>query len=163
MTDPRSTAIIDRPAVSEPLAFGESLSSWFIEPQLNPANCVPEETVGAYPTLRKYGASPLRQQKIPREYLKMPAEERDARIRTLRSELGDRLVILGHHYQRDEVIQFADFRGDSFKLSQQAATAQKAEYIALLRRPLHGRECRHPLAAEPKGDPAEPGGRLLDG
>jgi quinolinate synthase len=128
MTDTRSTATIDRPAASEPLAFGESLSSWFIEPQLNPANCVPEETVGAYPTLRKYGASPLRQQKIPREYLKMPAEERDSRIRALRNQLGDRLVILGHHYQRDEVIQFADFRGDSFKLSQQAATVRNAEY-----------------------------------
>ena len=39
------------------------------------------------------------------------------------------LVILGHHYQRDEVIQFADFRGDSFKLSQQAAARGDAEYI----------------------------------
>ena len=64
MTESRSTATIERP-VTAPLAFGESLSSWFIEPQLNPANCVPEESVGAYPTLRKYGASPLRQQKIP--------------------------------------------------------------------------------------------------
>ena len=94
MTESRSTATIERPTAA-PLAFGESLSSWFIEPQLNPANCVPEETVGAYPTLRKYGASPLRQQKIPREYFKMPAEERDARIWALRHELGDKLVILG--------------------------------------------------------------------
>jgi len=127
MTESRSTATIERPTAA-PLAFGESLSSWFIEPQLNPANCVPEETVGAYPTLRKYGASPLRQQKIPREYFKMPADERDAKIWALRRELGDRLVILGHHYQRDEVIQFANFRGDSFKLSQQAATVRNAEY-----------------------------------
>ena len=127
MTDSRSTATIDRPA-TEPLPFGESLTSWFIEPQLNPASCVPEETVGAYDTLRKYGAAPLRQQKIPREYFKMPAEERDARIWALRNLLGDRLIILGHHYQRDEVIQFADYRGDSFKLSQQAATVQDAEF-----------------------------------
>ncbi|MCB1013432.1 MAG: quinolinate synthase NadA, partial [Microthrixaceae bacterium] len=59
----------------------------------------------------------------------MPAEERDAKIRALREELGDRLVILGHHYQRDEVIQFADFRGDSWKLSKQAATRTDAEFI----------------------------------
>jgi quinolinate synthase len=39
------------------------------------------------------------------------------------------LVILGHHYQRDEVIQFADFRGDSFKLSRQAASRGEADYI----------------------------------
>ncbi len=111
-----------------PLRFGESASQWFLEPQLNPAACVPEETVGAYPTLRKYGATPLRQERIPREYLRMPDVERDPRIWALRRELGDRLVILGHHYQRDEVIQFADFRGDSYKLSQLAASQSEAEF-----------------------------------
>lgn len=127
MADARSTATIE-PVASEPLQFGQSLSSWFLEPQLNPASCVPEETVGTYDTLRKYGASPLRQQKIPREYLKMPVEERDEIIWGLKKRLGDRLIILGHHYQRDEVIKFADFRGDSYKLSQQAATVREAEY-----------------------------------
>ena len=127
MTESRSTATIERPEAAS-LTFGESLTSWFIEPQLNPASCVPEEGVGAYSTLRKYGASPLRQHKIPREYFKMPADERDAKIWSLRKQLGDRLVILGHHYQRDEVIQFADFRGDSYKLSQQAAAMRGAEY-----------------------------------
>ena len=127
MTVTRSTATIER-AEAAPLKFGESLSTWFIEPQLATAACVPEETVGAYETLQSYGATPLRQQKIPREYFKMPAEERDARIWALKRELGDRLVILGHHYQRDEVIQFADFRGDSYKLSLQAATRQEADY-----------------------------------
>ena len=47
----------------------------------------------------------------------------DERIAAARRELGRDLVILGHHYQRDEVIRFADFRGDSYKLSQQAAAA----------------------------------------
>ena len=52
----------------------------------------------------------------------------DERIAAARRELGARLVILGHHYQRDEVIRFADFRGDSYKLSQEAARTS-AEYI----------------------------------
>ena len=102
---------------------------WLVNPQLEPASCVPEEGVGAYERLSAYGVGPLRQERIPREYFKMDAAERDARIWALRRELGDRLVILGHHYQRDEVIQFADFRGDSFKLSQQAAGRGEAEFI----------------------------------
>ena len=104
-------------------------STWLINPQLEPAACVPEEGVGAYDRLRDYGVTPLRQERIPRAYFKMDAAERDARIWALRRQLGERLVILGHHYQRDEVIQFADFRGDSFKLSQQAATQHEAELI----------------------------------
>jgi quinolinate synthase len=111
------------------LAYGSKPSSWFIDAQLDSATCVPEEGVGAYPTLRRYGVSPLKQERIPREYFKMPATERDPRIWALRRELGDRLVVLGHHYQRDEVIQFADFRGDSFKLSQQAAKLSDSEFI----------------------------------
>ena len=53
----------------------------------------------------------------------------DERIRVAREALGRRLVILGHHYQRDEVIKFADVRGDSFKLAQWAASRKDAEYI----------------------------------
>ena len=113
------------PAASEPAPP----SPWFVNPQLPTASCVPEEGEGAYDLLHRYGVSPLRQERIPREYLKMPAEERDPRIWALRHQLGDRLVILGHHYQRDEVIQFADIRGDSFKLSQQAALRTDAEFI----------------------------------
>ena len=52
-----------------------------------------------------------------------------ARITELRSQLGDQLVILGHHYQRDEVIQFTDFRGDSLKLARDAANCHRANYI----------------------------------
>lgn len=111
------------------LHFGARPSTWFKDAQLESADCVPEESVGTYPTLRRYGAAPLQQRRIPREYFRMPAVERDARIWALRNLLGDRLVVLGHHYQRDEVIQFADFRGDSFKLSQQAATRTAADYI----------------------------------
>jgi len=50
------------------------------------------------------------------------------RIKRAREILGDEVVILGHHYQRDEVVQFADFRGDSYQLSQEGAKV-KAKYI----------------------------------
>jgi quinolinate synthase len=56
-------------------------------------------------------------------YLLTPDDTLDERIASAKAQLGRDVVILGHHYQRDEVIQFADFRGDSLKLSQQAAVA----------------------------------------
>ena len=52
-----------------------------------------------------------------------------ARATAAKAALGDRVFILGHHYQRDEVIQFADVTGDSFKLAQQAAAHPEAEFI----------------------------------
>jgi len=54
-------------------------------------------------------------------YLLLPDTTLDERITAAKAKLGKDVVILGHHYQRDEVIKFADFRGDSLKLSQQAA------------------------------------------
>jgi quinolinate synthase len=66
---------------------------------------------------------------IPQFYAEMPGEELDQRIAAARATLGDRLVILGHHYQRDEIIKYADFRGDSFKLAQLAAARPQADYI----------------------------------
>ena len=50
-------------------------------------------------------------------------------IRTAKSELGDRLLILGHHYQRDEVMDWADIRGDSFKLARFAADSNATDII----------------------------------
>src|SRR5690606_27467488 len=52
-----------------------------------------------------------------------------ARAQAAKQALGERLFVLGHHYQRDEVIQFADVTGDSFKLAQQAAARPEAEWI----------------------------------
>jgi quinolinate synthase len=52
-----------------------------------------------------------------------------ARARAAKARLGDRVFILGHHYQRDEVIEFADVTGDSFKLARDAANRPDAEYI----------------------------------
>jgi quinolinate synthase len=61
-------------------------------------------------------------------YLLVPDNTLDARIAAAKARLGKNVVILGHHYQRDEVVKFADFRGDSLKLSQQAASTD-AKYI----------------------------------
>jgi quinolinate synthase len=61
-------------------------------------------------------------------YLLVPDNSLDERIASAKKALGKDVVILGHHYQRDEVVKFSDFRGDSLKLSQQAAGAD-ARYI----------------------------------
>jgi len=61
-------------------------------------------------------------------YLVQPDHSVDPRIAAARAELGRDLIILGHHYQRDEVIRFADFRGDSYRLSKLAAEAE-SRYI----------------------------------
>src|SRR5271168_444393 len=61
-------------------------------------------------------------------YLLVPDNTLDERIADAKARLGKDAVILGHHYQRDEVVKFADFRGDSLKLSQQAAEAD-GKYI----------------------------------
>ena len=68
-------------------------------------------------------------QKIPISYLKTAPEVLDDRIAEAKAALGQRLVVLGHHYQRNEIIKFADLRGDSFKLSQYAASQKSTEYI----------------------------------
>jgi quinolinate synthase len=61
-------------------------------------------------------------------YLVLPEDTMDARIAAAREKLGTDAVILGHHYQRDEVIRFADFTGDSYKLSK-AAAESSAKYM----------------------------------
>jgi quinolinate synthase len=66
---------------------------------------------------------------IPTFYAEMEGEELDRRIAAARATLGERLIILGHHYQRDEIIKYADYRGDSFKLAQLAAGRKEADYI----------------------------------
>ncbi len=114
-----ATAVLERPVKP---------TLWLVDPQMEAASCVPEEGTGAYDQLKAYGVGPLRQERIDRDYFKMPADERDARIWELRHQLGSRLTILGHHYQRDEVIQFADFQGDSYKLSQLAAAQTESEF-----------------------------------
>jgi quinolinate synthase len=68
-------------------------------------------------------------QPLPAEYLGLSDTEMDTRINAARQKLGSKLVILGHHYQRDEVIKFADYTGDSFKLARHIAQRPEADYI----------------------------------
>jgi quinolinate synthase len=75
------------------------------------------------------GEKTMFQQPLPMELTRLTPEETDARIATARRCLGEDLLILGHHYQRDEIIKWADFRGDSLKLSQLAAAHPEARYI----------------------------------
>jgi quinolinate synthase len=63
------------------------------------------------------------------DYLHLSEAELRERIQQARQKLGDRLVILGHHYQRDDVIEHADFTGDSFNLAIQAQTRPTADFI----------------------------------
>ncbi|ANE03662.1 quinolinate synthase NadA [Corynebacterium crudilactis] len=70
-----------------------------------------------------------RQQVLPERYQRASDEELHEKIRAAKATLGDRVVILGHFYQRDEVIQHADFVGDSFQLARAAKTKPQAEAI----------------------------------
>src|SRR3954469_15812351 len=66
---------------------------------------------------------------IPEKYKQMTREELENRVIEIKNQLGSRLFIPGHHYQKDEVIQFADATGDSLKLAQLSAQNTEAEYI----------------------------------
>jgi len=68
-------------------------------------------------------------QPLPERYLGLSDEEMDTRIAAARKTLGKRLIILGHHYQRDEVIKFADYTGDSYKLAGEISRHPDAEFI----------------------------------
>jgi len=68
-------------------------------------------------------------QPLPERYLGLTDAEMAPRIAAAKTALGSRLIVLGHHYQRDEVIGFADFTGDSFGLARLVATRPDADYI----------------------------------
>jgi quinolinate synthase len=108
---------------------------------LEPLPIVSEDTVlneaMECPTDRDLDTRPLAtessfafwQKDIPEDYWRLDAPQIIARIAAAREKLGQRCVVLGHHYQREDIIQFADFRGDSFKLAQWAAQRPEAEFI----------------------------------
>lgn len=108
MTSPNFLSFEELAATSTPLGYGPGASSAVKAPTF---------------------AAMRRQQPIPEKYRSMSPFELDHAIESSREKLDGSLVILGHHYQRDEIIRFADFRGDSFKLSQLAAGRSEADYI----------------------------------
>jgi quinolinate synthase len=69
------------------------------------------------------------QRALPDRYIDAAPESLDEWIGTAKQRLGDRVFILGHHYQRDEVMKWADARGDSYRLSVQAQQRPEAEFI----------------------------------
>src|SRR6187431_103424 len=82
------------------------------------------------PVLTEFEKSHISErQPLPERYLGLSDEELDRRIAEARAVLGRRVIILGHHYQRDEVFKFADYTGDSFRLSGQVAKHPEAEFI----------------------------------
>ncbi len=84
---------------------------------------IADRTSGAAVALKRSEAKPID------EYLNLSEAELFERIQAAKKTLGDRVVILGHHYQRDDVICHADLTGDSFKLSQLAAERHDAEHL----------------------------------
>ncbi len=71
----------------------------------------------------------VRWQRVPARYLKLTPGEVDAGIAEARAALGEKVLVLGHHYQRADVIKYADLRGDSYKLSRLAAEHRDASFI----------------------------------
>jgi len=102
---------------SAPLTEIEHLAFCTTEDQLKPKPLEEELKVN------------VRWQNIPDEYLDLSMDQLDERILRARQDLGTAVTILGHYYQREEVIKYVDFQGDSFKLSQQAAAQHEADYI----------------------------------
>ncbi len=92
----------------------------------NRVSNAPGEYLIPYRVLFLYNAA---MDTLPQKYHDIDTAELVKRIAARKAELGDSLCILGHHYQTDEVIQFADFAGDSLKLSQIAAGQRDAKYI----------------------------------
>ncbi|MDX2044825.1 MAG: quinolinate synthase NadA [Acidobacteriota bacterium] len=84
---------------------------------------IADRTSGAAVALKRSEAKPID------EYLNLSEAELFERIQAAKKTLGDRVVILGHHYQRDDVICHADLTGDSFKLSQMASERHQAEHL----------------------------------
>lgn len=69
------------------------------------------------------------QEPLARQYIALSPEETADRIRAAKDRLGKRVLVLGHHYQRDEIVAHADYLGDSYKLAKIACTHSEAEFI----------------------------------
>ena len=92
------------------------------------AFCRSEDSLRPQPLLDELKVN-VRWQQIPPEYQALDPETLDRRITDAKRALGRTVTILGHHYQREEIVKHVDYRGDSFKLSQNAASRPEADYI----------------------------------
>jgi quinolinate synthase len=111
------------------LKTAERISLVTEESLLNEANeCVIDRPLDVKP-LSEERAFAFWQKDIPEEYWSLGGEALSARIADARRRLGTRAVVLGHHYQREDIVQFADYKGDSFNLSRWAAEKTDAEFI----------------------------------
>ena len=82
------------------------------------------------PLLTEYEKTQLgERQPLPETYVGLGDDEMAVRIREAKAALGSRLVILGHHYQRDEIMAFADYTGDSYKLARHVGEHPDADFI----------------------------------
>ena len=92
-----------------------------------------DETVMDYglgtSTKSAIASGPVPRNVLPGEYRNVSSQELVERITAAKQALGDRVVVLGHFYQRDEIVRYADFIGDSFQLAQAARTRTSAEAI----------------------------------
>jgi|TARA_R110002033_G_scaffold165968_2_gene204319 quinolinate synthase len=91
------------------------------------AFCQESSELFSKPLIEEYEID-VQWQKIPQRYARLDPKLIEERIWQIKEQLGSKLTILAHHYQRDEVFQFADGTGDSYKLSKYAAQ-QTSEYI----------------------------------
>jgi quinolinate synthase len=94
----------------------------------NKIDCEVPMTMDTIP-LSKESSFSQWQQEIPKEYFNLTSEEINYKINTAKKKLGDNVIILGHHYQREDVIKFADQIGDSYALSLYAARNHKTPFI----------------------------------
>ena len=107
------TSVCSSAFVQEPWEVDESVMDYGLGTTTKPA------TVSA----------PVPRNVLPSEYRNVSAQELVERITAAKQALGDRVVVLGHFYQRDEIVRYADFIGDSFQLAQAARTRTSAEAI----------------------------------
>ena len=104
----------------------------YVEPnlkwQIDNISCQTEVSLETAPLTEEAGFL-LWQKNIPEQYWGLGGKELVDRIQQAKAKLGARAVVLGHHYQREDIIQFADFRGDSLNLARWAAEQRDADYI----------------------------------
>src|SRR5918995_1338801 len=106
------------------------------QPRAGRPGCPHRPSIGASSPARSLGRvlggpQPMLrlQAPLPDGYAVAPPDELESRIAAAKATLGDRLLVLGHHYQRDEVMRWADARGDSYRLSVLAGSRPDADYV----------------------------------